>query len=193
MFETGTSGVELVRVLAEAARMAPVDEPAKQFANQAGVSGISTLFNLIEFVIYLFIGFVVLAAVFFFTKGALMMMQAAGNDQLLSRARWQLVLSIAGGGLAASAFFGIGTFIDILYEASGGAIVDVGNISQAQPSGRQVPPGSFLGIYGGEVILCPAVGSSGPILQTSDDGTAATATWSFTAASGTDVATCTRN
>ncbi len=163
-----------------------VGDAAPSVADQAGEQGVGTLFNIIELLTRIVIGLLTSAAVVYACYGGFLLMQSAGNPQMLAKARMQIVLSVAGAIVGVSSFLLIGTGIDFISGASGGTVVDVGDVSKVNNAGRVVPVGSFLGIYGGEAVLCP---TDAPSWATAAG--APGAAWLHTAATATADAFCT--
>ena len=160
MIENGI-GVEQLQVAqALSAILAPVGDAAPSVANQAGETGVSTLFNIIELGTRIFIGLLISAAVLYAGWGGFLLMRSSGNPQMLDKARMQVILSVAGAVVGVSAFLLVGSTVDFISGASGGTVVDVGDVSKVNNTGRVVPAGSFLGIYGGTAVLCPSADPS---------------------------------
>ena len=155
MIEFGI-GVEQLQVAQVVGQMlVPVGDAAPSVANQAGETGVATLFKIIELGTRIFIGLLTSAAVLYAGWGGFLLMRSAGNPQMLEKARMQVILALVGAVIGVSAFLLVGSAIDFISGASGGTIVDVGDVSKVNNEGRKVPPGSFLGIYGGEAVICP--------------------------------------
>lgn len=165
-------------------------------------SGVATLFNLLETGIRLLIGFAVLGAVGFIAKGAIDLMRAGGSPQMMEKARNQIVLALGGAAVAVASFFMVGTVIDFLAGASGNAIVDPGSPG-IQAAKQTVQLNGFLGIYGGQGIVCEdptpneATDADADLDATKDvkpDGTlAVTADWKYYKATTSAPAYCKEN
>ena len=152
-FGIGVEQLPVAQVMGQ--MLVPVGDAAPSVADQAGEQGVGTLFNIIELGTRIVIGLLTSAAVVYACYGGFLLMQSAGNPQMLAKARMQIVLSVAGAVVGVSSFLLIGTGIDFISGASGGTVVDVGDVSKVNNAGRNIPVGSFLGIYGGEAVLCP--------------------------------------
>ncbi len=188
MFDNGIGVEQLQFAYAVAQAVFPVGDAAPSVANQAGETGVDTLFNIIELGTRIFIGLLTSAAVLYAGWGGFLLMRSAGNPQMLEKARMQVILALVGVGIGVSAFLLVGTAIDFISGASGGTVVDVGDVSKVNNTGRQVPPGSFLGIYGGEAVLCP---TEAPSPAWGTDAGEVGADWTHTAATATANAFCT--
>lgn len=160
---------------------------------QAG--GVTTLFNILETGIRLLIGLAVLGAVGFCVKGGIDLMRAGGSPQMMEKARNQIIFSGLGAAVAVGSFFFVGTVVDFLNQASGGATDKVGSIGK-QATIQRVESGAFLGFYAGQVITCPTTAASGDIDATipvdASGGQTGTAEWEFVpkAKDGSDTAHC---
>ena len=175
-------GVEQLHVFQMASGMlVPVGEAAPSVANQAGGTGIGTFFNLLEIGFRLFLGVVAVIAGYYFVIGGVQFMRSAGNPQMLSQARMQIALTAVGLAIALSSQLAVGTVVDFLSGASGGTIVDIGDVANVANQEKKVlPSGSFLGLYGGRAVLCPAAGSTGDAADISKvGGAAAAAQWGY--------------
>ena len=187
-------GVEQLHVFQTASGMlVPVGEAAPSVTNQAGGTGISTVFNLLEVGFRLFLGIVAVAAGYYFAMAGLKFMRAANDPQMLAQARMQVVFTGVGLVMALSAQLAVGTVVDFVSGASGGAIVDIGDVADLESqTAKTLPAGSFLGLYGGRALLCPQASSS----QADGDaaiavgGPAASAAWQFVATSGSVLGHC---
>ena len=155
MTEVGI-GVEQLQVFQAASGMlVPVGEAAPSVANQAGGTGIGTFFNLLEIGFRLFLGVITVIAGYYFAIGGVQFMRSAGNPQMLSQARMQVALAGVGLAIALSSQLAVGTVVDFLSGASGGTIVDIGDVADvANQQEKTLPAGSFLGLYGGRAVLC---------------------------------------
>lgn len=154
--------------------------------NQAGTSGVATFFNIIELGTRIFVGLLTTAAVLYAAYGFFLLMRSAGNPQMMDKAKMQIILSLVGAAGGVAVFLLVGTAIDFIYDASGGTVLDVGDVSRVNTTTQELPPGAFLGIYGGEAVLCahssPSVGDN-PIISTAPDGiTPANAEWVYVVA-----------
>ena len=187
-FGIGVEQLPVAQVMGQ--MLVPVGDAAPSVANQAGEQGVGTLFNIIELLTRIVIGLLTSAAVIYACYGGFLLMQSAGNPQMLAKARMQIVLSVAGAIVGVSSFLLIGTGIDFISGASGGTVVDVGDVSKVNNAGRVVPVGSFLGIYGGEAVLCPSGTTVATWSAVTTAGTVG-ASWSHTAATATTDASCT--
>ncbi len=135
--------------------LVPVEEAVREPVNQAGETGLETLFNIIEIFRWTLLGLVIAAAGCYALYGCWLLMRAPGNPQMMDRAKTQIGISFLAAAIATGVFLGIGAGIDLLSSASGGTTFDVGDVSRVNNSGREVPIGTFLGIYGGSAVLCP--------------------------------------
>ena len=188
-------GVEQLHVFQAASGMlVPAGDAAPSVANQAGGSGLGTLFNLLEIGFRLVLGVITVVAGYYIAIGGVQFMRAAGNPQMLSQARMQVALAGVGLAIALSSQLVVGTIVDFLSGASGGTIVDIGDVADVENQQKKVlPPGSFLGLYGGRAVLCPAGDTAtedGNNEITAAGGTAAAAAWGY-AKGGDDPGVCT--
>ena len=187
-------GVEQLHVLQTASGMlVPAGEAAPSVANQAGGTGISTFFNLLEVGFRLFLGIVAVIAGYYFAMAGLKFMRSANDSQMLAQARTQVVLTGVGLVIALSSQLLVGTVVDFLAGASGGAIVDIGDVANVESQiAKTLPAGSFLGLYGGRALLCPPTGSSKADgdAAIATGGPAASAAWEFVATSGSVLGHC---
>lgn len=117
--------------------------------------GVTTIFNILETGIRLLIGLAVLGAVGFCVKGGIDLMRAGGSPQMMEKARNQIIFSGLGAAVAVGSFFFVGTVIDFLSGASGGAVFDPGDITKQQTVGRIVQANGFIAVYSGNAVTCP--------------------------------------
>lgn len=176
-----SAGVEQLQVIQGASGLlVPVGDAAPSFANQAGEQGVGTLFNLAEMGLRLLLGIIAFAGIIYASYSGFLFMRAAGNPQMLDRARMQLILAVVGVVIALSAQLVVGATIEFVFGASGGTIADVGDVSKVQTSGATVPSGSFLGIYQGSAVICPSDLSTGGDIDATDPDGAGTASAAWT-------------
>ncbi len=135
-----------------ASAVGPVGEQVYRELNQ---SAIATFFNGAEQAIRWMMGIGVMCSIGYCIWGFILLNRAADNPQMWTKARNQIVFSIVSAAGCTLAFFFIGAGIEFVTGASGGAAVDVGNVGIVkQETGEIRLEGDFLGMYGGEVILC---------------------------------------
>ena len=178
MFE-GVIGLEQLQLGQQVVSqlVGPVGGVELEPANQAGETGIGTVFNILEIVRWTLLGIVISLAGIFGLWGTILLLRGATNPQVMERAKAQIVVSFVASGIAVGIFVGIGAVIDLMSTASGGTTLDVGDVSKVQNTGRVVPVGTFLGMYGGKAYLCPS-------LKTTHDDfpTDVTTAWTYTEA-----------
>lgn len=176
---SGSGGASLVE---------PVGGRADMVLNQE-TSGVDTIFALIQTLTQYAIMGVVAVCVLFFVYGTYLLIRAAGNPQQLERARSQMIYSTVAAALAVGAFLAVGTVLDVADDASGGALIDVGNVivSEEQQTGEIREEGEPLGIYAGRAVRCT---DDVKAASTNPANKAASTDWTWTA--GTP-GTCKRN